>query len=92
MRSKEGSTLNNECTSLSQMIHTFSTLLANSLGCLVKPFKSRNLGRSERSAIEPGNEADEIDRGSNAKVLHMRFRQSQIARATQVKGTHSPSK
>ena len=65
------------------------TLPAKSLGRLVKPFKGRNAGRSEWIAIEPGNEADEIDRRRNAAMLHMRFRQSQIARATQVKGTHS---
>lgn len=65
------------------------TLLANSLGCLVQPFKSGNAGRSERVAVEPGDDADEIDRGRNAQMLQMRFWQSQIPRATQIKGTHS---
>jgi hypothetical protein len=65
------------------------TLLANSLRRAVKPFKSRNPSRGEQVAIEPGNETDEIDRRSNAKMLQMGFRHSQIPRTTQIKGTHS---
>ena len=65
------------------------TLLANSLGSLVQPFKSGNSGWSERVAVEPGDDADEIDRCRNAEMLQMRFWQTQIPRATQIKGTHS---
>jgi hypothetical protein len=64
------------------------TLLANSLRCIEKPFKGRNPSRGEQFAIEPGDKADQIDRCSNAKMLQMCFRHSQIPRTAQIKGTH----
>src|SRR5205809_6853057 len=67
---------------------THSTLLANSLRRVVKPFKSGNPGRSGQIAIKPSNEANEIDGSSNAKMLQVRFRQPQIPRTAQVKGAH----
>ena len=45
------------------------TLLANSLRRVIKPFKSRNAGRSKRIAIEPGDDTNQIDRRSNADML-----------------------
>ncbi len=66
----------------------FSTLLANPLHRIVKPFKSGNPGRSERITVEPSNETNEIDRRCNAKMLHMRFRQPQIPRTTQIEGAY----
>jgi hypothetical protein len=65
------------------------TLLANSLGCVVEPFKSRNPGRSNWIAVEPSNQTNQIDSCSNTEMLQMCFWQSQIPRATQVKGAHS---
>ncbi len=70
-------------------LHPFLTLLANFLRRIEKLFKSGNPGRSEQIAIKPGNEANEIDCRSNAKMLHMRFRPTQIPRTMQIKGTYS---
>lgn len=55
-------------------LHPNLTLLANLLRGLVKLLKSGHSGRSEQITIKPGDEANEIDRHSNPKVLQMRFR------------------
>jgi predicted ATPase len=54
-------------------LHPNLTLLANSLRRVIKPFKSRNAGRSKRIAIEPGDDTNQIDRHRNADMLYMCF-------------------
>ena len=50
------------------------TLLANSLGHLVEPLKSRNASRSERISLKPIGKTNEIDRCRDGQVLQMRLR------------------
>lgn len=68
---------------------TQMTLLANLLGRLVKPLKSRNAGRGERVVIKPIDKANEIDCRRDGQMLQMRFCHPHIAGTAQVKGPYS---
>src|SRR5713101_591114 len=52
------------------------TLLGTPLSCMVKPLESRDVCRSEFIPIEPCHHTYHINRGSNAKMLQVRFGQT----------------
>src|SRR6266487_1565564 len=59
------------------------------LSCKVKPLESSEACGSQFIPIEPCHRTNHINRGGNPKMLQMRFREANIARAAHAKGTHS---
>src|SRR3989442_12753981 len=59
------------------------------LSCEVKPLESRDACGREIMPIGTGHRPHQINRSGNPKMLHMRFGQANITRATHTEGTYS---